>query len=41
MATFIQYKTAKSEKRYRFKVYLGLDPVTGKRIETSRQGFRP
>lgn len=40
MATFIQYKTAKGEKRYRFKVYLGLDPVTGKRIETSRQGFR-
>ncbi|MGX5377616.1 site-specific integrase [Ligilactobacillus sp. LYQ135] len=40
MAQFIKYKNAKNEVRYRFKVYLGLDPVTGKRIETSRQGFK-
>lgn len=40
MATFIKYKTAKGATRYRFKVYLGIDPVTGKRIETSRQGFK-
>ena len=40
MATFITYKNKKGEKRYRFKVYLGTDPVTGKRIETSRQGFK-
>ena len=40
MATFIKYKTAKGATRYRFKVYLGTDPVTGKRIETSRQGFK-
>lgn len=40
MAQFIKYKNAKNEVRYKFKVYLGLDPVTGKRIETSRQGFK-
>ena len=40
MATFITYKNKKGEKRYRFKVYLGTDLVTGKRIETSRQGFK-
>lgn len=39
MATFKTYKNKKGERRYRFKVYLGIDPVTGKRIETSRQGF--
>lgn len=40
MATFIKYKNSKGATRYRFKVYLGIDPVTGKRIETSRQGFK-
>ena len=40
MATFYTYKNKDGKKRYKFKVYLGLDPVTGKRIETSRQGFK-
>lgn len=39
MATFKTYKTKNGKKKYKFKVYLGLDPVTGKRIETTRQGF--
>lgn len=40
MATFYTYKNKKGEKRYKFKVYLGTHEVTGKRIETSRQGFK-
>lgn len=40
MATFYTYKTKNGQKRYRFKVYLGTDSVTGKRIETSRRGFK-
>ena len=39
MATFKTYKTKSGKKKYKFKVYLGLDQVTGKRIETTRQGF--
>lgn len=39
MATFYTYKNKKGEKRYKFKVYLGTDAVTGKRVETTRQGF--
>lgn len=39
MATFYTYKNKKGEKRYKFKIYLGTDSVTGKRIETTRQGF--
>ena len=39
MATFTSYKTKDGKRKYKFKVYLGKDPLTGKRIETSRQGF--
>lgn len=39
MATFSSYKTKDGKRRYKFKVYLGKDPLTGKRIETTRQGF--
>ena len=38
MATFKQYET-KQGKRWMFKTYLGIDPATGKRIETTRRGF--
>lgn len=39
MATFTSYKTKDGKRRYKFQVYLGKDPLTGKRIETTRQGF--
>lgn len=39
MAQIIKY-TKKGESLYRFKLYLGIDPVTGKRVETSRRGFK-
>ncbi|ETA73849.1 hypothetical protein LEQ_2066 [Ligilactobacillus equi DPC 6820] len=39
MATFEKY-TTKHGERYKFKVYLGTDKVTGKRIETTRRGFK-
>ena len=39
MAQIIKY-TKKGESLYRFKLYLGIDPVTGKRVETSRGGFK-
>ena len=40
MATNIQKYTKKDgSKAYMFKIYLGIDPLTGKRIETTRRGF--
>ncbi|MFS0939074.1 tyrosine-type recombinase/integrase [Enterococcus casseliflavus] len=38
MATFKQYDT-KQGKKWLFKVYLGIDAATGKRIETTRRNF--
>lgn len=40
MATFKKYKNKRTGKeRYAFKIYLGTDPVTGRRIQTTRRGF--
>lgn len=38
MAKIKSYKS-KGKTRYMFKVYLGTDPSTGKRIDTTRRGF--
>ena len=38
MAKIKSYKS-KGKTRYMFKVYLGTDPLTGKRIDTTRRGF--
>lgn len=35
----ISYKNKKGETRYKLRVFLGYDPVTGKKYETTRQGF--
>lgn len=35
-----QYKKKNGTKAYMFKAYLGSDPITGKRIETTRRGFK-
>lgn len=40
MATFKKYRNKNNETLYSFKVYLGTDPVSGKRIETTRRGFK-
>lgn len=40
MATFKQYTLKTGEKRWMFKTYLGIDPKTGKQIETTRRGFK-
>lgn len=40
MATFKQYTLKTGEKRWMFKTYLGLDPKTGKQLETTRRGFK-
>ncbi|PEU67485.1 site-specific integrase [Bacillus cereus] len=34
------YITNKGEKRYKFQVYLGIDPITGKTKKTTKQGFK-
>lgn len=34
------YKLANGETRYFFKIYLGIDPLTGERIETTRRSFK-
>lgn len=39
MAEPILYELADGTKRYKIKVYLGVDPLTGKQIETTRRGF--
>ena len=33
------YTKKNGTRAYKFKVYLGSDPITGKRIETTRRGF--
>ncbi|WP_348922033.1 site-specific integrase [Enterococcus rotai] len=39
MATFKQYKLKDGTDMWLFKTYLGIDPVTGKEITTTRRGF--
>ncbi|SOC13515.1 site-specific recombinase XerD [Ureibacillus xyleni] len=34
------YTLKNGEKRYMFKVYLGVDPLTGKQKDTTRRGFK-
>lgn len=34
------YTTKKGEKRYKFQIYLGVDPITGKPKKTTKQGFK-
>ncbi|WP_438297873.1 tyrosine-type recombinase/integrase [Sporosarcina sp. FA15] len=34
------YLLENGEKCYRFKIYVGIDPLTGKEIRTTRSGFR-
>ena len=34
------YKTADGKTRYKFNIYLGINPLTGKEIRTNRQGFK-
>ncbi|MDV4607776.1 site-specific integrase [Enterococcus sp. E5-209] len=40
LATFEQYKKKNGDKAWKFKTYLGIDPKTGKQIQTTRRGFR-
>lgn len=35
-----EYKIANGESRYRFKVYLGINPYTGKEVRPNRRGFK-
>ncbi|WP_407634483.1 tyrosine-type recombinase/integrase [Lactiplantibacillus plantarum] len=39
MATIKQYKKKNGTKAWEFSVYLGIDPLTGKDIRTTRRGF--
>lgn len=34
------YELANGEKRYMFKIYIGVDPLTGKEKRTTRRGFK-
>ncbi|WP_234969347.1 Arm DNA-binding domain-containing protein [Bacillus massilinigeriensis] len=34
------YKLKNGKKLYRFKVYLGIDPLTGKEIRTTRSKYK-
>ena len=36
----IEYKTKDGEKRYKVKIYLGVDSLTGKQRETTRRGIK-
>ena len=38
--TIKAYTNKQGEKRYKFQVYLGIDPITGKPKKTSKQGFK-
>lgn len=41
MATIKQYENKRTgEKLWLFKTYLGIDPITGKQITTTRRGFK-
>ncbi|WP_342471982.1 Arm DNA-binding domain-containing protein [Metasolibacillus sp. FSL H7-0170] len=34
------YTLKNGEKRYRFQIYIGLDPLTGKELRTTRSKFK-
>lgn len=40
MVTIQPYTLKNKEKRYRFKIYLGVDPLTGKEMSTTKSGFK-
>lgn len=40
MASIKSYKDKKGNTRYQIQVYLGIDPLTGKKINTRRRGFK-
>lgn len=40
MATFEQYKKKNGKKLWKFQTYLGVDPLTGKQVRTTRRGFK-
>lgn len=40
MVTIQPYTLKKKEKRYRFKIYLGVGPLTGKEMSTTKSGFK-
>ncbi len=40
MVTIQSYTLKNKEKRYRFKIYLGVDPLTGKEMSTTKSGFK-
>lgn len=35
-----EYTTKKKEKLYMFQIYIGVDPLTGKELRTTRRGFK-
>ncbi|GAW63424.1 hypothetical protein FC65_GL000674 [Ligilactobacillus acidipiscis DSM 15836] len=39
MASIQKYKNKKGKQLYKFKIYLGTDPITNKQITTTRRGF--
>lgn len=40
MATIKCYETKDGNKLYKFQIYIGTDPLTGKRLKTTRSGFK-
>ena len=40
MATITDYTTKSGKKYYKFQLYVGTDPLTGRRIKTTRSKFR-
>lgn len=40
MASITSYKTKDGKKYYKFQLYVGTDPLTGKRIKTTRSKFK-
>lgn len=40
MASIKSYETKDGKKLYLFKMYIGIDPQTGKKKQTTRRGFR-
>ncbi|MGX7163350.1 site-specific integrase [Enterococcus massiliensis] len=40
MATFKEYTLKDGTKKWMFKTYLGIDPLTGKQIQTTGRGFK-
>ncbi len=39
--TIEKYELKNGEKRYRFQIYVGIDPLTGKEKRTRRSNFKP